>query len=446
MRKNYRGNRIGEEIRRIISELLLRELKDPRFRGLPTITGVKAADDGSFATVFITMLASASDSEAAEQEKKDVLAAFEAAKGLIRHEIGSRLTLRRTPDLNFVFDASSEYGRRIEEVLDDIGLGTLGRPGADTPRRIAEALNAAEKIYLFPHENPDGDTLGSCIGLCLILRDLGKDVKVILDEKIPDNLGFIENGCVTPPEDLPGADLSVLVDVSETARIGEAREALFLLGKRSMCIDHHVSSAPNFDYNLLDTEAAASAEIIFDIAEHLGDISEAAAEALYVGIVTDTGRFQYSNTTAKTHDIVATLIEVGVNPNKVFLEIFQNERFEKMKLMNLVLSNAQPIAGGRGIIAYMTQKMLEESGALDEETDGIVETLRSIRGVEVSVFVRETTKGGTKVSMRSKSSYNVAAVAETFGGGGHVNAAGYKTEKKVADVVEALRVQIGETL
>jgi phosphoesterase RecJ-like protein len=182
-------------------------------------------------------------------------------------------------------------------------------------------------------------------------------------------------------------------------------------------------------------------EQIYDVLRAMDVAVDACiATALYVSIVTDTGRFQYANTTAHTHLVAADLIGHGVNPNEVSTEVYQNIRREKILLENAVVSTMQTVADGRGVVAYMTKEMLGETGAIEEETEGIAEKLRGIRGVEVSVFVREAGDGRTKASMRSKRLYDVAELAQRFGGGGHVRAAGFTTEKPLADVVDEIKL------
>jgi phosphoesterase RecJ-like protein len=238
----------------------------------------------------------------------------------------------------------------------------------------------------------------------------------------------------------------MLIEVSETNRL-DGREAIFENGAKRICIDHHVSSRALYDYNLIDTHAAATAEIVYDLLEEQGtDIDAQIAEAVYVGLVTDTGRFQFSNTTPRSHQIAAELLERGVQPNKVSTEIYHSMRLEKLYLENAVMSTTISVKDGRGLIAHLTQAMLEESGALEEETEGLAEKLRSFRGVEVSVFLRETEDGRTKASMRSKNEYDVAALAGKFGGGGHIRAAGFTSTEPLAQIEQQILRVLNDTL
>jgi phosphoesterase RecJ-like protein len=452
MRKNYRGGRTAEEIRKIISELLLREIKDPRIPALISISDVKASDDGSYATVYLSLFSSDGSSQPSDEEKKEVLAGFKSAHGLIRREIGSRLRMRHTPELHFEFDEAAAYGRRIDGILDNLGLEHEKR--LNSLSEIADALEYADYIRIFPHVNMDADTLGSSVALALALRALDKDVYVVLDEKIPDNIAFLENGVTTTELEhdlIP--DLTILMDVAEVDRIGE-RKSLFEAGSKKMCIDHHASSKAVFDYNYIDTKAAAVGEIIYRLLEENGDIPQRGvspitseiAEALYASIVTDTGRFQYSNTTPETHLIVADLLSYGVDTQRLSVELYQNVRPEKLKLESAVVEGMKFASDGRAVIGILTNEMKDRIGALEEETEGISELLRSIRGVEVSVFLYEKYSGQVKASMRSKSSYDVATLAGKFGGGGHPAAAGFKSDKPIDQVASEIAGELEKTL
>jgi phosphoesterase RecJ-like protein len=365
--------------------------------------------------------------------------------------------MRHTPELSFEFDEAAAYGRHIDGILDNLGLEHEKR--LNSLSEIAEALEYADYIRIFPHENMDADTLGSSVALALALRELDKDVYVVLDEKIPDNIAFLENGVTTTELEhdlIP--DLTILVDVAEVNRIGE-RKSLFEAGSRKMCIDHHASSKAVFDYNYIDTKAAAVGEIVYRLLEELnGDtplrgmspgvspITPEIAEAIYASIVTDTGRFQYSNTTSETHLIVAELLGYGVDTQRLSVELYQNVRPEKLELESAVVAGMKFTSGGRAVIGILTNEMKDKLGAIEEETEGVSELLRSIRGVEVSVFLYEKYSGQVKASMRSKSTYNIASLAEKFGGGGHPAAAGFKSDKPIEWLASEIAKELEETL
>ncbi len=313
--------------------------------------------------------------------------------------------------------------------------------------QIGEVLKESNSILIFPHGSVDGDALGSSVALCLGLRSMGKTSYVIMDEDILENIRFIENECCSWDLDIvPDPDVCILMDNGELSRIFD-RQGLFSTGKKKILIDHHKSSEPFLDLNYIDVEAAASTEIVFDLLLLMGTkLNPAIAEAIYVGIVTDTGRFQYSNTTKRSHEIVAQLMDHDIDQNKVSVEIYQSISHAKIRLESSIFSTLDIECGGKVAVAYMTKKMLKEVGAKDEETEGVVEILRNLRGVEVAVFAKESDKEGVKVSMRSKFDFDVAQIAQALGGGGHKKAAGFSMNGNIENVVSGVISAIEEKM
>ncbi len=290
-------------------------------------------------------------------------------------------------------------------------------------KEIAELLLAAESVLIFPHLQMDGDALGSSAALCRGLRNLGKKADILIEDKIPDNIKFLDRGYCIREFHQEEVDVCIAVDCSDWMRI-ENRYTFFQRGRRSVMIDHHVTAQPFADFNYVDTEASSTGEIIFFLLKEMGQAIDAdMGEALYTAIVTDTGRFMYSNTSGATHLTVAELYNTGMDHNRAAIEIYQKKRVEKVKLEIAVLSTMEMIHNGRGCIAVMTRQMLADTGAWQEETEGIVEELRNIDCVEISALLREE-EDRIKVTMRSKTEADVSKIAGSFGGGGHKRAAG----------------------
>ena len=301
----------------------------------------------------------------------------------------------------------------------------------DTIKSIATIMKDLDGILIFPHINMDGDALGSATALCLALRELGKKSYVMINEPVPKNLDFLECGCTTDDDSvLDDVQLSIMVDCNGMNRI-PGREAAWERGRLKGCIDHHQTKAKDirYDFSRIEPKSAATGEIIFDLLVELGvDIDQEMAESLFAAITTDTGNFQYSNTTAHTHEIVIALYDCGLNSNKVSVALYENESFAKMQLHSKLIESAQMFADGEGVLAVCTQKMLKETGTLMEDTEGVVSSLRSIHGVQVAAFIKEQPDGSVKVSLRSKERGDVAAISQRHGGGGHVRAAGFNLE------------------
>ena len=261
--------------------------------------------------------------------------------------------------------------------------------------------------------------------------------------KITYDLAFLNSGLITGNfEEAEGADLSVCVDCGEPDRLG-ARKDVFLSGREFMCIDHHRTSSPFAKYNLIDPDAAAAGLLVFDVIKALGAEGTAEmANALFAAITTDTGKFQYSNTDKRTHLVTAELYDWGMDHLYVSNEIYENNRPERMRIESMAILAASFYAGGRLAMTFVTQEMLRASGADISETDTIIPKLRSIRGVEVAVVLKEEEPDKIKVSLRSKNGFDVSAVAQAEGGGGHTRAAGFTMRATVDEAFERTKEAI----
>lgn len=312
-----------------------------------------------------------------------------------------------------------------------------------TLEQISEKLKEAETILLYPHVLMDGDTLGSSIALCIALRKLGKKAHILIEDEIPTYLLFLEKGyCTSDQNILDRPDISISVDCSDIERFVMRKEK-FRTGKFSICLDHHRTNNFFADMNYIDQHAGATGEIVYDLVKIMGVAPDVEmAEAIYTAITTDTGNFQYTNTTKTTHLITAELFDIGIDLEKISVEVYQNIRHEKLKIQNEVINTIEMLAGGKADIAYVTQEMLEKTGALMEETEGIIETLRNISGVEISAFLKETKPGEIKVGLRSKTYGDVSAIAQSFGGGGHKKASGCTLNGTLQEAKEKISAAI----
>ncbi len=291
--------------------------------------------------------------------------------------------------------------------------------------QIANKLKEARTILLYPHMIMDGDTLGSSVALCIALRKMGKKAHVLIEDEIPSYLLFLEKDYCTFDQDvLEAPDISISVDCSDIERF-VLRKDKFLTGRFSICLDHHRTNNFFADMNYIDVNAGATGEIVYDLIKAMDvELDVEMAEAIYTAITTDTGNFQYTNTTKITHLITADLFDIGIDLEKISVEVYQNIRHEKLKIMNEVIDTLEMLCDGKADIAYVTQEMLANTGALMEETEGIIEILRNISGVEISAFLKESKPDEIKVGLRAKTYGDVSIIAQSFGGGGHRKAAG----------------------
>lgn len=296
--------------------------------------------------------------------------------------------------------------------------------------KIKDEILKAKRIGLSFHTSPDGDAIGSTLSLLNALRYIGKDAYVISRDVIPDNfscLSFSEeiDGETTKPD--KNTDLVIILDCGNVERISAD-----LSDYKGMIIDldHHVSNENYGHINFVDSKAAATCELSYLLIKELGvDFKEKNSEtidigsAVYTGLVTDTGSFRHSNVTKRTHTIAAELIDAGIENSKIHSSLFDNKPFEKVKLMGAVLSNIELALDNKVAILSIPKGMLESFNLPNADTSDIISIGLGIKGVEVSMMLKEVEEG-TKSSLRSKNDVDVRKVAEVFGGGGHVKAAG----------------------
>ncbi len=316
-----------------------------------------------------------------------------------------------------------------------------------TFEEMARLIAGSSSIFIFPHENADGDAIGSTCALCHQFRLMGKDSWVIRnDREVAANLCFMDKGYTTDdPSGLPAPDLCLAVDASALDRFPRSAP-WFRTGKVSAALDHHLVKEPAADYYLVDPSAAASGELVLDLLHALGaDLDRETAEDLFAAITTDTGNFQYSNTSARTHRAVAELYETGFDAAHVSNLLFESERPQKILLKGICLSRLQLLAGGRLAMAFVSQEDLAKAGAVMSDSEGIVAELRSIAGVEAAILAKEEADG-VHVSFRAKEELNVQALAASFGGGGHLRAAGATLKMPLAAALTALRTKAEEAL
>ncbi|MFT8347904.1 DHH family phosphoesterase [Clostridium saccharoperbutylacetonicum] len=309
---------------------------------------------------------------------------------------------------------------------------------------IKEEILLSKRIGLSFHTSPDGDAIGSALGLLNALRCLGKDSYIISRDVIPDNLSYLSlandiDGSTVKPK--ANTDLVIILDCGNVERISAD---LTNYNGKVINIDHHISNDKYGFINYIDVTAAATCEIIYLLVKELGfylkneiDNQKSHVEigsAIYTGIVTDTGSFRHSNVTKRTHNIVAELVEFGVNSSKIHSNLFDNKPFEKVKLMGRVLSDIKLVLNNKVAVLEIEKKTLEEFNLLNTDTSDVLSVGLGIKGVEVCLLLKEV-DDGVKASLRSKNDIDVRKVAEVYGGGGHIKAAGAK--QKNVSVSEA---------
>jgi phosphoesterase RecJ-like protein len=329
--------------------------------------------------------------------------------------------------------------------LPDIATSDLERAAAE--------LRDRDRFLLTAHEGPDGDALGSLLGLHKVLTQLGKDSVMFMAAKefpLPIEYRFLplEEVFHEAPADM--ADRTVVfLDCGNIDRMPV--EWLTAGGNDVINIDHHHDNTRFGDINLVEVGASCTAEIVYDLALLLGArITPEIASALYVGLITDTGKFMYENTNAHTHRVAADLIDAGVNVDDTYRRLYEHVPIEKLRLVSRALDKISSYVDGKLAVSYITTADYEATGAAEEMTEGLIDNLRSIEGVKVAAVIRDLGDRGRaarKVSLRSSAGdVDVSAIARINGGGGHKRAAGFSTDLEFDQLVEFLAGEVSAQL
>ncbi len=311
---------------------------------------------------------------------------------------------------------------------------------------VVEALRLHDRFMVTSHDNPDGDALGSLLATHLALEALGKNSVMVLGgvAPLPGEYAFLEleaRGLLraAPPD--AGQRVLVAVDCAQESRIVDPT----LIGGAPLTVnvDHHHDNTRFGDLDLVVDDASSTAEVLAGLFAALGiELTPAIAEALYTGLVTDTGRFQYSNTTPKALRLAADLVEAGADVSKVFVEVYESTPFPKLKLLARALERATELADGRIVVSELRREDFEAAGAEEPYSEGIIDNLRAVDGAELVALVRELPDGASsarKGSLRSRpDGVDVSAIARSFGGGGHKRAAGFSTDLPMDEVTSRI--------
>jgi bifunctional oligoribonuclease and PAP phosphatase NrnA len=310
---------------------------------------------------------------------------------------------------------------------------------------VVAAIRDNERFVVTSHEAPDGDALGSILATGIALRGLGKDVVMFLGgpAPLPGEYRFLELERQGLRRERPsdfGERVLVAVDCASASRVG-AELGVVDAAAFTVNIDHHHDNPRFGDVNLIVSDASSTGEVLADVFRELGvTLTPQIAEALYIALVTDTGRFQYANTRPKTLRLAADLVEAGADVNRVFQGVYENVQFAKLKLLARALERAKVLEGGEIVVSHLLRGDFEAVGASEPYSEGIIDVLRSVEGSAVSALIREPPRDGAparKVSLRSSvDEVDVSAIARKSGGGGHREAAGFSSDLSVDEITE----------
>ncbi|NWK56161.1 bifunctional oligoribonuclease/PAP phosphatase NrnA [Verrucomicrobiaceae bacterium N1E253] len=312
---------------------------------------------------------------------------------------------------------------------------------------IAEALHANDSFILLSHVRPDGDAIGSQLALGYCLEALGKTVHYINEDGLPDSLSFLPGSekLLTPPDEALDVQVCIALDCANRPRLGD--KALHAASKASLWIniDHHISNPKYGDLNHIDDSSPATGQILYNLITSQDlPLPDETRDAIYVAVSTDTGSFQYSNTTAATYEMAADLVRRGVDVGKINALTYDNHPYRRIELLRSLLNTLERSPDGQVADWQLPTSVKRELGLKPEDSEDLIDHIRGIQGVIVAAFFEELYDGTIRVSLRCKDdSVNCCEVAQQFGGGGHARAAGIRIADTTmanarTDVLEAV--------
>lgn len=317
-----------------------------------------------------------------------------------------------------------------------------------TENSIISKIKEVKKVAILPHVSADGDALGSSLALAYAVKELGVEPIIYIEEDIPLSYKFLPGEECTKvyQGEAEKYDLVIALDTGDIERLGK-RVEIFNIGSDTINIDHHATNTEFAKLNYVKISSSATGEIIYQLIKMMGiPLTEEMATCIYVAITTDTGGFRYSNTTSITHQIVSDLINSGVDVAGVSQLLFETMSLGKTKLMGSAIDTLEILEGGKVAIIIVTEDMIKNAGAKEEDCDGIVNIGRNIKDVEVGILIRENLNDYFKINLRSKNYVDVSIIANKLGGGGHKNAAGCTIEGNMRDIKQMLLKEIREVL
>ncbi len=321
--------------------------------------------------------------------------------------------------------------------------------------QIKPILDKEDRFLVTSHVRPEGDALGSSVALKLYLESLGKEAYLIHEGESAEQLNFLDKGDFRKLK--PGSKEDVefiqsfpvifIVDVSDWSHMGNLKAPIQSSKAVKICIDHHLGEGKFADYDLIDPKGSATGLLLYQMIKHFGGtVTEDMATAIYTAIITDTGQFSFQNTSAEAVQVASELLKLGISHYQVYQDIYENNRWEKLRLMEKALSTLTCEADGAIAWMKITHQMFKDTGAYFVDAEGFVDELRAIKGVQFALLFRELEDGSVRINFRSKPPFAVNHIAEHFGGGGHKAASGALCKEPLDEVIEKVVKKIKEEI
>lgn len=327
-------------------------------------------------------------------------------------------------------------------------------PNSSTLAEIGAVLRNHQSFVLMSHVRPDGDAIGSQLAFGFSLLAMGKTVWLINEDGLPENMAFLTGSekVTLPPAEPLDVEVAIALDTATKPRLGDAALHAASRAKLWLNIDHHISNPLYGDLNLIDSTSPATGEIIYDLITALDmPLPAETRDAIYVAVSTDTGSFQYPSTTVKTYEMAADLVRRGLNVGEINSQTYDNQPFRRVELMRALLNTLERSEDGWVAHWELRDQTRIDLALLPEDSEGLIDFIRAIRGVRLAVFFEELPDGKVRVSMRSKDKrLDVCQVATRFGGGGHALAAGIRMKGPMEEakglVLAAIREKVDEVI
>ncbi len=311
---------------------------------------------------------------------------------------------------------------------------------------IASVLRNKQRFLVLSHFRPDGDAIGCALAMGLCLKEMGKEVKVWNEDGLPQRFAFLQQSALinTPPQAAEAFEVVIVLDTAVRNRVGARCLEKIAPGALWINIDHHVSNDRLGDLLYIDSAAPAAGQILFELFQQCGlPLTAPMADALYAAISTDTGSFQYPNTTARTYEIAAELVRLGVNIGAINQALYENSPRRRLELLRALLNVLRFSSGERVASFALSAQTAFDLGTIPDDTEGLIDTIRSIEGVVVAAFFEELEGGLIRLSLRSKDArVDVCAICGEFGGGGHTLASGARVAGTLSEVQERVLAAI----
>ena len=432
----FRIDMISEEVRREADKIIREDMHDPRLGGTYCITRAEVTRDLRYAKMYVSIL---------EDDKAEgVIAALKSGAGFIRRELGHRLSLRYTPELLFVRDQNIAYGVHVAAVLRDIAPKTEESDQNQNnlyTEKVLSALKNADNFMICAHIYPDGDAIGSLLALGRLLDKLGKTVTLVSADGVPKDLMCLPDAArvLTPDQARNRAfGMAIAVDVSDEKRMGAAAE-LFFAAPQTLLIDHHATNTRFAQMNVVDGQAAATAEPIVMLYDTLNVPLDAdAAFQLYCALQSDSGNFCFNSVRAYTFACMEKLMDAGLDLASAARRLFLTKSRAHIAALGKAIGSMVYFADGQATCMHLSAQDKADCGAQDADLGGIVNYALYMDGVRMCFMADEDAQGNWKYSLRALPGEDVSDIARSFGGGGHALASGCTIAGPYADSSRAM--------